>query len=184
MVIGSQSGRIHQRDQAIGVRSKSTSGILDPGSPCERPNGLLSEGPIDKPVSPDFLLTERYADTLFLAPDNVAMLAYFAGPDVQRDLVRNGEGADDLEGSSGGGDVANGAIDSDAVELNRSGLEYAFPRLRTSLIHPITLNEKFKSRVNERAETTDHPKRFGNRRGSRAGGARMALRLDGAVDEA
>ena len=91
---------------------------------------------------PDHALTERYADTLFLAPDNVAMLAYLAGPDVQRDLVGNGQGAHNLEGGSGGGDVADGAIDSDAVELNRSGLEYAFPRLCTSLIHPHCFERK------------------------------------------
>ena len=88
------------------------------------------------------MLTERYADTLFLAPDNVAMLAYLAGPDVQRDLVGNGERAHNLKGGAGGGDVADGAINSYAVELNRTGLEYAFPRLCTSLIHPTVLNEK------------------------------------------
>src|SRR5258705_2039649 len=94
------------------------------------------------PTFPDHALTERYADALFLAPDNVAMLAYLAGPDVQRDLVGNGQGAHNLEGGSGGGDVADGAIDSDAVELNRSGLEYAFPRLCTSLIHPHCFERK------------------------------------------
>jgi hypothetical protein len=88
------------------------------------------------------LLTERYADTLFLAPDNVAMLAYLAGPDVQRDLVGNGQRAHNLKAGAGGGDVANGAIDSYAVELNRPGLEYPFPRLCTSLLHPIAMNAK------------------------------------------
>src|SRR6266481_8246121 len=97
------------------------------------------------------------------------MLAHLAAADVQRDLVGNGQGAHNLEGGSGGGDVADGAIDSDAVELNRTGLEYAFPRLCTSLIHPITLNEKFKSRVNAGTKPRTIRKRFGNRRPHRAG---------------
>jgi hypothetical protein len=97
------------------------------------------------------------------------MLAYLAGPDVERDLVGNGQGAHNLKGGSGGGDIADGAIDSYAVELNRSGLEYALPRLCTSLMHPIVLNEKFKSRMNDGTKLAIIRKPFGNRCSLRAG---------------
>jgi hypothetical protein len=105
---------------------------------------MLSEGSINRPVNRrrPFSLTERDADPLFLAPHDVAMPAYLAAADAQRDLVGNACRARNLEAGADGGDVANDTIDSRAVELDGSGLEYALPRKCTSLIHSIYLRQK------------------------------------------
>jgi hypothetical protein len=97
-----------------------------------------------KPVStfPDHALTERDAEPLFLAPHDVGMPAYLAAADAQRDLVGNACRARNLEAGADGGDVANDAIDSRAVELNGSGLEYALPQECASLMHSIDLRQK------------------------------------------
>jgi hypothetical protein len=69
------------------------------------------------------LSCESHADPFFLAPNDVTMVADIAGHDVQRDLMGDSHRARDLKGSPGPGHIANGAIDSGAIELNRSGLE-------------------------------------------------------------
>ncbi len=105
---------------------------------------MRSEGSMNQPVNKRraFSLTERDADPLFLAPHDVGMPAYLAAADAQRDLVGNACRARNLEAGADGGDVANDAIDSRAVELDGSGLEYALPRDCTSLIHSIDLRQK------------------------------------------
>ena len=88
------------------------------------------------------MLAERHPDALLPAPDDVAVLARLAAHDIQRDLVGNADRARNLDTGSDRGDVANGARDRGAVELDRSGLEYALPRLCTSLIHSIAFDLK------------------------------------------
>jgi hypothetical protein len=75
------------------------------------------------PVAPAGPLIERDSDPLFLAPDNVAMLALLAGDNIQHDLVGNAYGAGHVQRRSDRGKVADGAIDTAAVELDRSDLE-------------------------------------------------------------
>ncbi len=70
------------------------------------------------------------------------MPAHLAAADIQRDLVGNARRARNLEAGADGGEVANDAIDSRAVELNGSGLEYALPRECTSLNHSMDLRQK------------------------------------------
>ena len=90
----------------------------------------------------DHALTERDPDALLRAPDDVAVLARLAAHDIQRNLVGNPHGARNLETGSDRRDVANGASDRCAVELDGSGLEYALPRLCSSLIHSIAFELK------------------------------------------
>lgn len=85
---------------------------------------------------------ERNADAPFLAPDDIAMLARLAALDRQRDLVGNAHRARNLKTGSDRGDIANGARDRGAVELDRSGLEYPLPRLCTSLLHCLAFDLK------------------------------------------
>jgi hypothetical protein len=101
------------------------------------------------------------------------MPVYLAAADAQGDLVGNARWARNLEAGADGGDVSNDAIDSRAVELNSSGLEYALPRECTSLNHPVDLRQKFKSRVNGVSKPRLIRKRFGNRRLLRAVPARQ-----------
>ena len=82
----------------------------------------------------------KKTDALFLAPDNVAMLAHLSGQNVQRDLVGNANRDRNLESSSDRGPVANRAIDTGAVELNRSGFEYSLSWFCTSLMHCAALS--------------------------------------------
>jgi len=105
---------------------------------------MRSEGSMNRPVNQRraFLLTERDADPLFLAPHDIGVPAHLAAADGQRDLVRNALRARNLEAGADGGDVANNALDARAVELDRSGLEYALPRECTSLAHAIDLRQK------------------------------------------
>src|SRR5216683_8244253 len=121
MVIGRQSGRIRPRDQTIiGVRFKSSSGSIDSDSDGARRSGMLSEGSMNQPVNKRRAfryLTDRDADPLFLAPHDVGMLTNLAAADAQRDLVGNAFRARNLKAGADGGDVANDAIDSRAVEL-------------------------------------------------------------------
>jgi hypothetical protein len=86
-----------------------------------------------------FSLGESHTDAAFLAPHHVAMLADIAGHDVQRDLVRYARQTSNLKGGAGPGHVANGAIDSGAVELDCSGLEYSLSWCCTSLGHSAAL---------------------------------------------
>ena len=83
-----------------------------------------------------------HADAPLLAPDNVALLTRIAGQYIQRDFVWDARGASNFERRPRRGYVANRAIDSPAVELDRSGLEYPLPRLCASLIHSIALDLK------------------------------------------
>ena len=68
------------------------------------------------------LISERHANSFFLAPDDMAMLAFAAADDIQRDFMRNPHGGRDLERRPDRRHVANRAIDTAAVELDRSGL--------------------------------------------------------------
>jgi hypothetical protein len=105
---------------------------------------MRSEGSTNRPVKQTaaFSLTERDAEPLFLAPHDVGMPAYLAAADGQGDLVGNARRARNLEAGADGGEVANDAIDSRAVELNGSGLEYALPQECASLMHSIDLRQK------------------------------------------
>ena len=68
------------------------------------------------------LISERHANSFFLAPDDMAMLALAAAHDVQRDFMRNSHEARDLERRPDRRNVAYRAIDAAAVEFDRSGL--------------------------------------------------------------
>jgi hypothetical protein len=82
-----------------------------------------------------FTLSKRHADPFFLAPNYVALAADIAGRDVQRNFVWNADRTRNLESSAGARYIANYAIDSGTVELDRSGLEYPLSRCCTSLGH-------------------------------------------------
>jgi hypothetical protein len=66
---------------------------------------------------------ERQADPLLLTPDNAAMLADIACRDLEREEMRNDGRVAYLKPSPNLGQISDHAIDSGAVELNRSGLE-------------------------------------------------------------
>ena len=65
---------------------------------------------------------EHQADPLLLTPDNAATLANIAGRDLEREAMRN-DGVVYVKPSSNHGQISDHAIDSGAIELNRSGLE-------------------------------------------------------------
>ena len=57
--------------------------------------------------------------------------------------MRYSDRACDLEPGADIGDVANRAINSGAVELNRSGLEHATSKHGTSIIHATVIGNRF-----------------------------------------
>jgi hypothetical protein len=59
---------------------------------------------------------------LLFTPDNAATLAHIAGRDIEREAVRN-DGVVYVKPSSNHGQISDHAVDSGAIELNRSGLE-------------------------------------------------------------
>jgi hypothetical protein len=81
------------------------------------------------------LISEDHAKPLFIAPDDVAMMPFTAADNVQRDFVRNASRARYVECRADWGYVANCAIDTAAVELDRSGFENALSRLCAALFH-------------------------------------------------
>jgi hypothetical protein len=89
-----------------------------------------------------------HADPPLLAPDDVALLTRIAGRYIQRDFVWDARGASNFERGSRRGYVANGAIDSPAVELDRSGLENTLPLVGSSLLHASGLARKSENRAN------------------------------------
>jgi hypothetical protein len=91
-------------------------------------------------IFPRFLISEDYANPLFLAPDDTAILTFIAAGDVQPDFVRNANRTRHVERCSDPGYVANGAIDTAAVELNRSGLEDSPSWCCAPLDHPAILS--------------------------------------------
>src|ERR1700732_3484493 len=83
------------------------------------------------------LLIEGDADPLYLAPDDVA------GQRIalrhQGELGRDSNRAGDIEGRPGGGDVANGAINRAAAELDLSGFQDPLSVCNPVLIHRIVM---------------------------------------------
>jgi hypothetical protein len=87
-----------------------------------------------------FALGERYAYPVFLAPDDVAMPADIVGHNVQRDLMWDADRTLNVQSGAGRRHIANCAIDSGTVELNRSGLEYSLSGCCTSFGHTAVLS--------------------------------------------
>jgi hypothetical protein len=79
-------------------------------------------GEAAEPARRLLLIGEDNTNSLFLAPDNPAMLSLVPAQDVQRNFVGNANRASNLESGSDRGHVANCTINGAAVELNRSGL--------------------------------------------------------------
>jgi hypothetical protein len=63
------------------------------------------------------------------------MLAEMLGDDHEIEAVRYPDRAGDVEGRAACGEVADGAIDAAAAELDGSGLEDAMTRRGTVLVH-------------------------------------------------
>jgi hypothetical protein len=91
---------------------------------------------------------KRHADASLLAPDDVALLTRIAGQHIQRDFVWDARGAGNFERRSHRGYVANRAVDSPAVELDRSGLENTLPPVGSSLLHASGLDRKSEKAAN------------------------------------
>ena len=66
---------------------------------------------------------EQDADAPFASPDHVSMLPRLAGHNVQGDLMRNTSGTHNVERRTTRREVTNSAINTGAIELNRSGLQ-------------------------------------------------------------
>lgn len=62
-----------------------------------------------------------------------------AAQDVERDLMRYSQRTGDLKRGATFGNIANRAFDAAAVELNRSGLEYALSGYGAPFMHCRTL---------------------------------------------
>jgi hypothetical protein len=58
-----------------------------------------------------------------VTPDNAATLADIACRDLEREVMRNDGRVADVKPGSNRGQISDHAVDSGAVELNRSGLE-------------------------------------------------------------
>ena len=58
-----------------------------------------------------------------------------ATPDVECDLMRYSQRTCDLKRGTPFGNVTNRAVDTAAIELNRSGLEYALSGYGTAFMH-------------------------------------------------
>jgi hypothetical protein len=65
----------------------------------------------------------------------MAMTTDAATQDVERDLMRYSQWTRDLKPGTTFGDVTNRAFDTAAIELDRSGFEYALSRYGTSFVH-------------------------------------------------
>jgi len=72
---------------------------------------------------------------MLLAPHDMAILTFAAAHDIQPDFTRNSNRARDVERCPCRGDIANGAIDAAAVELNRCGFQDTLSRFGTVLFH-------------------------------------------------
>ena len=77
---------------------------------------------------------------MLLAPDNAAILTRMAAEDFKRELVGNTYGGRHFKRCPDRGDVSNGAIDSAAIELNRSGLENPLPYCCAPLFHSASVS--------------------------------------------
>ena len=97
---------------------------------------------------------KRHADAPLLAPDDVALLTRVAGQHIQRDFVWDARGAGNFERRSHRGYVANRAVDSPAVELDRSGLENTLPLVGPSLFHVPGLGRKSENLANRNIKTS------------------------------
>lgn len=95
------------------------------------------------PTHPTLSRTERDANSFFLPPDNVAIATDAGVQNVERDFVRYTCRAYDLKTSSDLGEVANRAINTGAIELNRSGLENTMSGHSASIVHALILGCKF-----------------------------------------
>ena len=82
-----------------------------------------------------FLAGEDYANPLFIAPNDTAILTFIAAHDFQRDFVGNAARTRYVERCSDQGHVANCAIDAAVVELNRSGLKDPLSMCCAPLMH-------------------------------------------------
>lgn len=76
--------------------------------------------------------------------------------DVQHDLVRNAMRSRDIDRRSARRDVSNDAIDSGAIELNRSGLENSLSWCRTSLFHAASFSQRSENQVNGDIQTSPY----------------------------
>jgi hypothetical protein len=70
-------------------------------------------------------LIERDADPLFLPPDDVAEPFELIAGDEKREAVGDEQRGDNFERRTCFGQITNGAINSAAAELNRSGFQHA-----------------------------------------------------------
>jgi hypothetical protein len=111
--------------------------------------GGTSGTPPVQPAGFFAMLIELHTNARLFAPDNVAPPMLVSCRNVQRDLVGNTHGARHIERRSDRGYVSDRAINTVAVELNRSGLKYAMSKWCTALLHAAALKQIFKSPVND-----------------------------------
>jgi hypothetical protein len=100
-------------------------------------------------------LIEGDTDPLFLAPDDTTgqMIALRHQGELSRDSKR----ADDIEGRSGGGDIAHRAIDRAATELDLSGFQNPLPVRNPVLIfHRTVMLQKTTESVDSYRTETPH----------------------------
>jgi hypothetical protein len=100
---------------------------------------IVGDVPPDKSSSPvhagGFCLLEGDANSFLFSPDDVTSLTKIARDKVDGNLVGNACGASDVKSSAACRNIADGAFDVLAVELNRSGLEYTLANCCASVDH-------------------------------------------------
>src|SRR5690242_11804134 len=82
---------------------------------------------------------KRHADPLLLAPDHPTLFAQAVCRDHERAALGDANGAVDVERRSGIRQVADGAVDPPAAELDRSGLQYAVTWCRSLVVPHLVL---------------------------------------------
>jgi len=95
-------------------------------------------------VQPEPALLEGHAYTSVFAPDDAAWPLQLVRLHSEGEAVGNKERGYDLERRAGFRDVANGAVNCAAAELNRSGLQYTAALRDAGKCHPgdIRLNNE------------------------------------------
>jgi hypothetical protein len=103
------------------------------------------------------LLIEGDADSLFFAPNDPA--GQMIAPGHQGELLGDSERAGDLQGRTGRRDVADGAIDRAAAELDLSGFEDPLSVCNPVLVHRIVMLQNSREWTGRfRKETLDFAK--------------------------